>query len=151
MERNCCKQDFVYQVVDSCVVFVPNIFTPDGDGKNDQFGVRGQQIASVNIKVYNKKNQQIFEGVKQGEYWNGVQWGGKWDSKKIEGHYKFVMDAVSTSGKNIHGEGDVCLLMDPSKYCLKHIGNCVFNEQFQNGMYSALNPSGEETLFKKCK
>ncbi len=33
-------------------VFVPNAFTPNGDGKNDVFSVFGSSVMSVEMKIF---------------------------------------------------------------------------------------------------
>ena len=43
-------------------VFIPNAFTPDGDGKNDILMVRGSGIKLVkNFRIYNRWGQVVFE------------------------------------------------------------------------------------------
>jgi len=43
-------------------VFIPNAFTPDGDGKNDVLMVRGTGIKQVkNFRIYNRWGQVVFE------------------------------------------------------------------------------------------
>jgi len=43
-------------------VFIPNAFTPDGDGKNDVLMVRGSGIKLVkNFRIYNRWGQVVFE------------------------------------------------------------------------------------------
>ena len=44
------------------VVFIPNTFTPDGDGLNDIFYPRGRGIKRVNyFRVFNRWGELIFE------------------------------------------------------------------------------------------
>lgn len=47
---------------ESAQVFIPNAFTPDGDGQNDVFMVRGSGIKMVkSIRVFNRWGQVVFE------------------------------------------------------------------------------------------
>jgi gliding motility-associated-like protein len=40
-------------------VYVPNVFTPDGDGLNDYFTVRGANIKNVLLSVYNRYGERV--------------------------------------------------------------------------------------------
>ncbi|MCE3228564.1 MAG: domain containing protein [Bacteroidetes bacterium] len=41
--------------------FVPNTFTPNGDGQNDYFMVRGLKIEDIYFAVYNRWGEMVFE------------------------------------------------------------------------------------------
>ena len=51
---------------------VPSAFSPNGDGQNDLFLVRGGPFKSINVRVYNNWGQLIFETNDQLEGWNGT-------------------------------------------------------------------------------
>ena len=53
-------------------IFIPNTFTPDGDGKNDVFVVYGNSIASLKMMVYNQWGQLIFTSNSQSIGWDGM-------------------------------------------------------------------------------
>jgi gliding motility-associated-like protein len=40
---------------------VPNAFSPNGDGKNDQVRVRGFGIGKMMFRIYNRWGQVVFE------------------------------------------------------------------------------------------
>ncbi|TAF92034.1 MAG: PKD domain-containing protein, partial [Bacteroidetes bacterium] len=47
---------------ESAQVFIPNAFTPDGDGQNDVFMIRGSGIKMVkSVRVFNRWGQVVFE------------------------------------------------------------------------------------------
>ncbi len=56
-------------------IFVPNVFTPNGDGFNDVHYVYGSTIASVVVRYYNQFGQQIFETKDQRTGWDGTMGG----------------------------------------------------------------------------
>ena len=144
IQKECCMQNSVNAYMDSCLLFIPNIFTPNGDGEDDLFMMYGANVASLKIQVFNKKDQVIFESTNPAFTWDGVQQGGKWKGETLEGNYKFVFDAVSTSGKNIHAESSVGVILDICKYEIEHISNCAWATQFDpnsaSGWNSALPP-----------
>lgn len=52
----------IKMVCESGVVFLPNTFTPNGDGQNDIFYIRGKGINTVkSFRIYNRWGQLVFE------------------------------------------------------------------------------------------
>jgi gliding motility-associated-like protein len=41
-------------------IFIPNAFTPNGDGTNDVFGVKGINIREVKMHIWNRWGDKIF-------------------------------------------------------------------------------------------
>lgn len=59
-----------------CPVFVPDAFTPNGDGVNDEFTVRGAcQYETFRITVYNRWGARVFETEDPNEPWRGSRSG----------------------------------------------------------------------------
>jgi gliding motility-associated-like protein len=52
---------------------VPNAFTPNGDSTNDSFGVfvSGGEVELVELRVYNRWGQQVFESSASVKFWDG--------------------------------------------------------------------------------
>jgi len=53
-------------------VFVPNIFSPDGNGHNDALFVRGSGIEYMEFVIFNRWGQKIFETTNQSQGWDGT-------------------------------------------------------------------------------
>lgn len=51
---------------------LPSGFTPNGDGENDVFIIRGGPFLSIVFKVYNKWGQLIFNSTDQTKGWDGT-------------------------------------------------------------------------------
>lgn len=51
--------------------FVPNTFTPDGDGVNDLFGPDGWNISTVEMNIFNRWGELIFSGKDAEAFWDG--------------------------------------------------------------------------------
>jgi gliding motility-associated-like protein len=87
-------------------VFIPNSFTPNGDGKNDMFKVYGNIIASMNMKVFNQWGQLIYE---TSDYTNG--WDGKFKGTlQPMGVYIYAVRIKLNNGEEITRKGTVNLL-----------------------------------------
>jgi len=53
-------------------VYVPNVFTPNGDGNNDVFYVYGYGIKVLILKVFNRWGEKVFESHDQLIGWDGT-------------------------------------------------------------------------------
>jgi gliding motility-associated-like protein len=56
-------------------VFIPNIFSPNGDGNNDVLYVLGNNIAQVNLVIYNRWGERVFESTDIKKGWDGSYMG----------------------------------------------------------------------------
>ncbi len=52
-------------------LFVPNAFTPDGDGLNDEFGPVGQGVNRFYLRIFNRWGELLYESPNAGDTWNG--------------------------------------------------------------------------------
>ncbi|RYD99881.1 MAG: PKD domain-containing protein [Sphingobacteriales bacterium] len=98
-----CKtlEAVVYPLAD-----VPSGFSPNGDGNNDVFRVRGYGIATMNLKVFNRWGEQIFETSDQDVGWDGT-YKGKLQEMDAYGYVLVVEFVDGTSTKK---QGNVTLL-----------------------------------------
>lgn len=96
-----------YITVDSCitppippipsivtpVVIVPNVFSPNGDGKNDIFKIDGIEIKNVTMKIYNRWGQIVHESSQTKTGWNGRTNSG---NEVPDGTYFYIIDVETT-------------------------------------------------------
>jgi len=72
--NNCSKSDSI-QII-SCPTltyfYLPNAFTPNGDGLNDVFRPVSNEILDFHLIIYNRWGQMIFETSDSGNGWNGT-------------------------------------------------------------------------------
>jgi gliding motility-associated-like protein len=85
---------------------VPNVFTPNGDGKNDEFRVAYQSLASFQCWIFNRWGRKVFFWTDPQKGWDGTI-GGK---KAAEGPYFYIIKAVGTDGQKFTRKGDINLL-----------------------------------------
>jgi gliding motility-associated-like protein len=69
----CTATDEIDVTVDCTDVFFPSAFTPNGDGKNENFGPLGNIAALKNytLKVFNRFGQIVFESNNPFKKWDG--------------------------------------------------------------------------------
>ncbi len=54
-------------------LFIPNAFTPNNDGKNDRFEILlAKQCPGVEITIFNRWGQEIFNSTTQNNTWDGT-------------------------------------------------------------------------------
>ncbi|MBP6512677.1 MAG: gliding motility-associated C-terminal domain-containing protein [Bacteroidia bacterium] len=71
---NGCKKSKSLEVLEICepTVYIPNAFTPDGDGLNDIFRPYVNNSPLFNFKIINRRGQQIFYTEDPTEGWDGT-------------------------------------------------------------------------------
>jgi gliding motility-associated-like protein len=53
-------------------IFIPNAFSPNGDGINDVLFVRGNFIIGMELHIYNRWGQEVFVSQNQSNGWDGT-------------------------------------------------------------------------------
>jgi gliding motility-associated-like protein len=62
---------FTVVVLNDAMVFVPNAFTPNGDGRNDFFGPIGKVPEGYRIQIFNRNGELVFKSSVLNYKWNG--------------------------------------------------------------------------------
>jgi len=71
---------------------VPNVFTPNGDGKNDEFRVAYRSLREYHIWVYNRWGKLVYESEDPAKGWDGTING----RAAAAGAYFYVIRAMGT-------------------------------------------------------
>ena len=93
-------------VVNASKLQVPNVFTPNGDGANEEFRVLYKSLASFKCEVFNRWGKPVYT-------WNDPSKG--WDGRingrpAAEGAYYYVIRATGTDGVQYKLSGDINLV-----------------------------------------
>jgi len=91
------------EVVPYMSIYIPNSFTPNGDGLNDTFGAYGEAIREFRMQVYNRWGQMIFESNNVNNQWDGTHLG----EKVPQGSYVYKVIAKGIVGKQTTKDGTV--------------------------------------------
>ncbi len=87
-------------------LYVPNAFSPDGDGINDYFKIWGQGISDFEIEIYNRWGQMVFKSNNIEE-----QWDGKFNDKMSpSGTYVFRVKSKNLNNEEYLESGTVSLV-----------------------------------------
>ncbi|RZL47825.1 MAG: gliding motility-associated C-terminal domain-containing protein, partial [Pedobacter sp.] len=87
-------------------LFVPNTFTPNGDGKNDYFLAFGNSVSKFRMRVYNQWGEFIFESNALTTGWDG-RWKG---NMQPNGVYVYYIDVTFNDGTTKMLKGTITLL-----------------------------------------
>ena len=94
----------------ACNVFVPNAFTPNGDGKNDLFKPTFTCITppeNYSLHIYNRWGNMIFYTKLQDDAQDGTYLGSKEDGGTYFYYIKYI---DPNTGKESNYNGDVTLI-----------------------------------------
>jgi gliding motility-associated-like protein len=86
---------------------MPNVITPNGDGKNDVLTISCSGVSSFSLQIFNRWGQEVFSTNSVNIAWDGRTNAGV---KVSDGTYYYVVKATSTSGKNWDRDGFITVL-----------------------------------------
>jgi large repetitive protein len=74
-------------------VYLPNVFTPDGDGVNDTFGAQGLGIDDQNftLTVFDRWGRAVYQGTDPYTWWDGTH-GGSGGEPVMQGVYTWKLE-----------------------------------------------------------
>ncbi len=106
--NGCTSADtvIVFVLPDDAYIYVPNAFSPNGDGINDKLEYFAKNITHIDFRIYNRWGQMLYQSNVPGDFWNGTY-------KRLPqdiGVYVYVVDALSKGGKPIKLSGNFSLL-----------------------------------------
>jgi len=119
-----CKTIFI-DANENVSVFIPNVFTPNGDNENDNFVIQvlgANLLESLEVEVFNRWGQEVgsrklevgslgeipvFSGMTEVVIWDGTTTSGK---KASEGTYFYVVNYTTKQGETVTEKGTVTLL-----------------------------------------
>lgn len=87
-------------------VFVPNVFSPNGDGKNEVLYVYGNYIDKLEMRIFNQWGQQIAEITNKSQGWDGKHKG----TPQPVGVYVYVLKAELADGRVVNLKGSITLV-----------------------------------------
>lgn len=99
------KSSIQIEVLD-CSMFIPNAFTPNGDGINDQFRPVCEGIVHFRMLIFSQDGKQLFESKDITMGWDGIAFG----QKMKEGTYIYRISFTDFTGHNRNMYGTFKLL-----------------------------------------
>lgn len=87
-------------------VFVPNVFSPNGDGSNDVLRVRGKGIEELQFIIFNRWGEKVFETSDVNSGWDGT-FNGEPMNLSV---FVYVVKGKYKNGKFFDEKGNVTLM-----------------------------------------
>lgn len=87
-------------------LYVPNAFTPNGDGDNDILLVRGNNITDMTLRIYHRWGEKVFESTNQTEGWDGTYKGKECDPAV----FVYYLDVTCIGGETYQEKGNITLI-----------------------------------------
>lgn len=95
-EMNCAEPD----------IYIPDAFTPNGDGNNDVLLVRGRFITTMQLKVFDRWGELVFETTDQ-----DVGWVGTYKGKPVDpAVFVYWLKAVCADGQSFLKKGNITVI-----------------------------------------
>ncbi len=101
--KGCLSNDSITVVVEpkEGSVFVPELFTPNGDGNNDMFRVYGNEIQYLTLQVYDRQGTKLFETNN-----TSIGWDGRFrDIPQPNGTYIWKIEGAFRNGTSLTFQG----------------------------------------------
>jgi len=105
-DKTCSYSDSITVTVSTSSIQAPNVFTPNGDGYNDEFRVAYKSILTFHCWVYNRWGRLVYEWTDPMKGWDGNING----KEASPGPYYYVIKATGNDGQKYKLKGDINLL-----------------------------------------
>lgn len=106
--KNCKYNDtLTVCVLDDCgEMFVPNAFSPNGDGVNDVLYVRGKCLANFTFQIFNRWGEKVFESSNK-----DLGWDGTFNSEPLNtGVFVYRLQGTTVNNAPFNLKGNVTLI-----------------------------------------
>lgn len=110
-QNGCFNEAFITIVVfnPACLppfIYVPNAFTPNGDNRNDEFKVYGDPIDEMQLIIYDRWGEKVFESSQKEDGWDGT-FRGKALASDV---YAYYVRVLCFNGEEFITKGNVTLI-----------------------------------------
>ena len=105
---NCIDTAFTVITIDVATsIVIPNIFSPNGDGLNDEFIITCTGMKTLNCDIFNRWGQLVYTLTAPNQNWDGKLNNG---NMATEGTYYFMLNAVGVDKKTYTYQGPITLV-----------------------------------------
>lgn len=106
-QNNCMNTDSVLVDINGYMdVFIPNIFSPNGDGHNDVLEVLGPRLFNYKIEIFDRWGKRVFVSDEQKDYWDGTLNGSSLEPQT----FVYMLSGETVLGERIVREGNVSII-----------------------------------------
>ncbi|MDD2530472.1 MAG: gliding motility-associated C-terminal domain-containing protein [Bacteroidales bacterium] len=87
-------------------IFIPNVFTPNSDGKNDVIMVSGEHIEKIKFIIFDRWGEEVFATTDKNKAWDGTFKG----QDCLAGVYFYRLEIECGLGRTFKKSGDITLI-----------------------------------------
>lgn len=140
---SCCEDSpYEYTTKDGANIFIPNVFTPNGDGINDLFRAEyhGKKVIAEWTTITDVSRDTIFfqfDGldfknvIPKWHGWDGIRY--RQDGKPHEGPFAYIINFKTDEGI-FEVKGTACVVRcNEASYILKDNKDCYYSTQSTKG------------------
>jgi gliding motility-associated-like protein len=135
--------------IDTITIYVPSIFSPNGDGSNDYFAIFGAiyYLTTLQFTIRDSANTVVFTGDSAIATWDGMING----VRAPETTYFVSVNGMFYDGQtfNLQGSLSVLYCFDPGANCTNPVyynvncDTCMWGAQWDGSKYNPILPSNE--------
>lgn len=99
-----CRSEACVEILvkEESTLYMPNSFTPNGDGLNDEYCVLSYNLLSFDLKIYNRWGQLLFQTNDPTKCWDG--------GRAVPDVYVFIFSAKGNDGTQYSRSGHINLI-----------------------------------------
>ncbi len=86
--------------------YIPNAFSPNNDGYNDEFYVYGKAITNIKLLIFDRWGEQVFTSTSLATGWNGVHKG----ELMPTGVFVYYVELYFENGDKVEEKGSITML-----------------------------------------
>jgi gliding motility-associated-like protein len=107
-----CSQTDTLLIIDFCPVYIPNSFSPNGDGRNDLFQIySGVNIEIIKYQIFDQWGGMVYEQLNFSSAEQQLFWDGTLNGDVLNPDvYTYNIEIVNTSGLNERFKGAIHLV-----------------------------------------
>jgi len=150
--QGCCEIDPIVANVSGATLYVPNAFTPNGDGINDVFSpLSGKEVATITAFSVSTLTGIQLHFVENGtpNFTHEIGWDGvDQDGKVYDGKFNFEVTIETTSGMTETFRSEACSIScETENIEISDLTNCFLSVQHDGDGGLAKNTPTLETCF----
>lgn len=96
-----------FVVIEDATLFVPDAFTPNGDGFNDLFEIKGEFVENYQLQIFDRWGGEVFSTNSLSSFWDGQLTSG---GSAPTGVYMYHVTGIAAGDKKIDQAGSITLI-----------------------------------------